>query len=236
MTNISSTLHQEIFDFKYDCKELGKYQEPDCNPLKAIRLITELESLVEGLKISIQEGKEIHAEEMRELLRQPTRLKDSKIPKELIYYGGDEYPDWVSEELMLAQLLMDGVACVNDVHWCFKFYEAKEQIETKNYCGPRFQLKEGVDPKEDTVCCFVNINDIFCYGADGTNVTTKELRSLYEHHMDFNNEYNGWGLVIWAIKKEKLKPIPKVLEPMIADGMWTEELEQLVTKKEETEI
>lgn len=155
------------------------------------------------------------------------------IPKETVYYGltCGEDPDWVSEELMLAQLLIDGVVCINDVHWCFDFYEPKEQIETKNYSGPRFQLKEGADPKEDTVCCFVNINDIFCYGADGTNVTTKELRSLYEHHMDFNNEYKGWGLVIWAIKKEKLKPIPKVLEPMIADGMWTEELELLTTKE-----
>lgn len=160
------------------------------------------------------------------------------IPKERVYFGlaegGDCDPNWVSEELMLAQLLMDQVVFVNDVHWCFNFYEAKEQIETEKYSGPRFQLKEGVDPKDDTVCCYVNLNDMFCYGADGINVTTKELRSLYEYHMDFEDKYKGYGIAIWASIKQGIPPYHhNFREGMKEAGVWhfVEHLEEIKTNE-----
>ena len=146
-----------------------------------------------------------------------------KIPKELIYYGlttGND-PNWVSEELMLAQLLIDDVVHINDVHWCFDFYEAYEHIETEKYTGPNYRLKAGVDPKKDTVCCFVNINDIFCYGGDAIPIRTNELRALYEYHMDFEGKYKGFGVAIWASLKQGIKPFTHgYIEAMKQVGVW----------------
>lgn len=108
-----------------------------------------------------------------------------------------------NEEEALSQLLHDGVL------FC-------------NYYDARHPLYPDADSNR-TVVLFVNCNDLFEYGADSEELSSKEeLLSLYK----LCNE-NGYGLEKWVALKRQYRPRPDVEQRMKEDGCWDEELEKL---------
>lgn len=132
-----------------------------------------------------------------------------------VFFGGVEHPEWCSEELMLAQLLIDDVIFLNSVHWMFDFYEQTGEKQENGF--PKYKLKDGIDKKNDSFCGFVCCNDIFAWAcSDGENISNHELRDLYEMHM----KNPSWGSAIWCIIKRNQMPQKPVLDDMKQAGVW----------------
>jgi hypothetical protein len=102
----------------------------------------------------------------------------------------------------------------------------KEDVLYLNNCKPYNEFDNKVEDNY-TICLYCNINDIFCPGADGIEVSTHELPDLFEHYQ----KYDWWGVTIWAAKKLNMQPWDRRVESMKKDGVWSEDLEKLPKNK-----
>ena len=106
-------------------------------------------------------------------------------------YEGDTTTHY-NEELMLAQLLIDG----------------------KIHLGEGLFLPASSDAT-DTVCAVVNCNDLFAWGCeDYEPVTLREIPALYFAHMADTR----WGTDVWCLFKRGELPRASVLREMLAEG------------------
>lgn len=98
-------------------------------------------------------------------------------------------------EIALAVLLMERKIMLNS-HWWEKDWpkEARKKFAIAVIC-----------------------NDVFYYAsADAESIDYLELKDAFMHW----EKDNDFGLIVWAIKKRKQKPIPEVYKSIMDEGIW----------------
>ena len=65
----------------------------------------------------------------------------------------------------------------------------------------------------------VNLNDIFCYGADAIELDYEDLKSLYDHWK--HDVY--CGVAVWAAKKTNMRPLKRIYDVIEEEGKWNME-------------
>lgn len=111
---------------------------------------------------------------------------------------------WFDEEEAIAQLLHDGVLFANSRDYSFELGGYKDG----GY----------------TIVLFLNCNDVFAWGcADGEDVDTKELETLYK--LWYANK--RWGATKWVCLKRNERPQIPIERDMKKEGAWDEEMEKL---------
>ena len=86
----------------------------------------------------------------------------------------------------------------------------------------RYLHPECLETGGETIVLFVNISDTFGYScADGEDITRKDLPILFKLY----KEYGYLGVVKWASKKRKRKPIKEYIEMLKEEELWEEDMD-----------
>ena len=111
--------------------------------------------------------------------------------------------NYIDEELILSELLKEGVLFCNERH----------------YSSNKDDKSEG-----ETIVLFVNTNDVFAWGcADAEDLNISELPKLY----DFWKNDNKWGVIKWVCKKRNEKPQEPVMKDMSKENSWENWMDDL---------
>lgn len=128
--------------------------------------------------------------------------KVSKDHEGLPYFPGE--PDWFDEESAIAELLFSDILFAN---------------------SRRYLCIDGSEQPE-TIVLFVLCNDLFGGGADAEQVTSKEIRPLYEAYVT----HGHFGVNRWCCLKRGMRPWSRWEAQWREQGKWDAELEALPVK------